>query len=63
MDLEEREGVEPVIERSCSVCGAKLTDLEIETSMDAGGPYLCSVHAAEEVPIEGEGPAETPEGG
>ena len=51
-DLEETSGVEPVIERECSECGAKLTDREIEASMDAGGPYLCSVHAAEEVPLD-----------
>jgi hypothetical protein len=57
-DLEEHSGVEPVIERECAECGAKLTDREIEASMDAGGPYLCSVHAAEEVPLEEEDSAE-----
>jgi hypothetical protein len=41
-----------VIERQCADCGAMLTRLEIEASLDAGGPYLCSVHAAEQVPIE-----------
>lgn len=51
-DLEETSGVEPVIQRECAECGAKLTDLEIEASLDAGGPYLCSVHAAEEVPLD-----------
>jgi hypothetical protein len=53
MDLEEHS-VDPVIERNCAECGAKLTKAEIETSLDAGGPYLCSVHAAEEVPLEDE---------
>ncbi|HEX8856403.1 MAG TPA: hypothetical protein VF752_12470 [Thermoleophilaceae bacterium] len=51
MDLEEHTGVEPVIERTCAECGAKLTDQEIQASLDSGGPFLCSVHAAEEVPL------------
>ena len=55
MDLEERTGVDPVIERTCAECGTKLTDEEIKASLDAGGPYLCSVHAAEQVPLEDEG--------
>jgi hypothetical protein len=49
MDLEEHT-LDPVIEQTCAECGAKLTDAEIETSLEAGGPYLCSVHAAEELP-------------
>ncbi len=53
MDLEEHS-LDPVIERNCAECGAKLTKAEIEASLDAGGPYLCSVHAAEEVPLEDE---------
>ncbi|HEX4760238.1 MAG TPA: hypothetical protein VH256_05525 [Thermoleophilaceae bacterium] len=40
-----------IIEQECSECGAKLTDAEIEESLEAGGPYLCSVHAAERVPL------------
>jgi len=40
-----------VIEQQCAECGAKLTDAEIQESLEAGGPYLCSVHAAERVPI------------
>ena len=59
MDLEEHT-LDPVIERTCAECGATLTDREIQDSLDAGGPYLCSVHAAEEVTIdEGEQPAES----
>lgn len=57
MDLEERS-LDPVIERTCAECGTKLTKQEISESLDAGGPYLCSVHAAEQVPIEDD---ETPE--
>jgi hypothetical protein len=53
VDLEEHS-LEPVIERTCGECGAKLTPREIEAAMDAGGPYLCSVHAAEEVPLDAE---------
>ncbi len=51
VDLEEHS-IDPVIERTCAECGAKLTDQEIQASLDAGGPFLCSVHAAEEVPLE-----------
>jgi hypothetical protein len=58
MDLEEHS-LDPVIERQCAECGAKLTSQEIQTSLDAGGPFLCSVHAAEEVPLEDE---DQPEG-
>ncbi len=53
MDLEERS-LDPVIERTCTECGAKLTKEEIAASLEAGGPYLCSVHAAEEVPLSEE---------
>jgi hypothetical protein len=51
MDLEEREGVDPVIERRCSECGVELTQREIQAALDSGGPYLCTVHAAEEAPV------------
>lgn len=57
MDLEEHT-VEPVIERICAECGAQLTDQEIQASLEAGGPFLCSVHAAEEVPVEEDSPAD-----
>ena len=53
MDLEEHS-LDPVIERQCSECGAKLTSQEIQASLDAGTPFLCTVHAAEEVPLEDE---------
>jgi hypothetical protein len=52
MGLEEQSGVDPVIERTCAECGAKLTDEEIKASLETGGPFLCSVHAAEEVRLE-----------
>ena len=52
MDLEEREGVDPVIERRCAQCGTALTGQEIQAALDGGGPYLCTVHASEEVPLD-----------
>jgi hypothetical protein len=51
MDLEETSGVDPVIERTCAECGTKLTDAEIQASLDTGGPFLCTVHANEEVAL------------
>jgi hypothetical protein len=53
MDLEPRS-VDPVIERTCAECGATLTQEEIRASLEAGDVYLCSVHAAEQVPLEAE---------
>jgi hypothetical protein len=53
MDLEEHS-LDPVIEQTCAECGAVLTREEIVASLEAGGPYLCSVHAAEQVPLEDE---------
>ena len=53
MGLEEHT-LEPAIERNCAECGAKLTEREIQDSLEAGGPYLCTVHAQEQVPIDDE---------
>ncbi len=53
MDLEEHS-LDPVIERTCAECGARLTREEIVASLESGGRYLCSVHAAEQLPIEEE---------
>jgi hypothetical protein len=52
VDLEEREGVDPVIERKCAECGATLTEQEIRAAIDSGGPFLCTVHANEEVALD-----------
>ena len=52
MDLEEHTGVDPVIERTCAECGAKLTQSEIQASLDTGGRFLCTVHANEEVALD-----------
>lgn len=53
MDLEEHS-LEPVIQRTCAECGATLTREEIQASLDSDGPFLCSVHAAEQVPLDEE---------
>jgi hypothetical protein len=58
MDLEEHTLDEPFAAR-CEVCGVELTAAEIEAAREAGGPFLCTVHAAEELPAaEGEEAAE-----
>ena len=51
MDLEEHS-IDPVIQRNCAECGARLTEQEIQAALDSDGPFLCTVHAAEEVPLE-----------
>jgi hypothetical protein len=53
MDLEPRN-LDPVVERTCAECGAKLTPGEIEAALESGGPFLCTVHAIEEVPLADE---------
>jgi hypothetical protein len=50
MDLEPHS-TDPVVERTCEECGATLTAAEIETAVENGGPFLCTVHAVEEVPL------------
>lgn len=52
MELEEQEGVDPVIERKCAECGATLTESEIKAALETGGPFLCTVHANEQVAVE-----------
>jgi hypothetical protein len=57
MDLEPKS-LDPVIEYSCAECGARLTEEEIRAALEAGEPYLCSVHAAELLPAEEQAEAE-----
>ena len=52
MELEEQEGVDPVIERKCAECGATLTESEIKAALETEGPFLCTVHANEQVAVE-----------
>jgi hypothetical protein len=51
MDLEERT-LDDTLVRRCQVCGADLTTAELESSREAGGPFLCTVHAVEEAPAD-----------
>lgn len=56
MELEERT-IEELGER-CEVCGARLTDAELEAALENGGPVLCAVHASEVVELaEDDAPA------
>jgi hypothetical protein len=52
VELEEHEGVDPVIERRCTECGVRLTDAEIKAALETDGPYLCTMHAAEDVALD-----------
>jgi hypothetical protein len=59
MDLEEHT-LEQAGER-CEECGAKLTERELELTLERGGPTLCSIHLAELEPAEAsEEDADTP---
>jgi len=52
MDLEERT-LDDISDR-CEECGARLTPQELEAVLESGGPVLCSIHAAEVVPVADE---------
>ena len=52
MDLEERTLETP--SNRCEECGAELTPAELEAVLESGGPVLCSIHAAEVVPVADE---------
>ena len=49
MDLEEHT-LESAGER-CEECGAKLTQQELATALENGGPNLCAIHANDVVPV------------
>jgi hypothetical protein len=49
MELEEHT-LESAGER-CEECGAKLTEEELRTVLEAGGPTLCAIHANDVVPV------------
>ena len=49
MDLEEHT-LESAGDR-CEECGAKLTPQELAAVLESGGPNLCTIHAAEVVPV------------
>jgi hypothetical protein len=51
MDLEEREGVEP-LQQHCQSCGNRLTPAELQGALEGeGDAFLCSRCAAEQVPV------------
>jgi hypothetical protein len=52
MDLEE-QSVESAGDR-CEECGAQLTEREKAVVLESGGPNLCAIHAAEQVPLSEE---------
>jgi hypothetical protein len=52
VDLEERT-LEDIPNR-CEECGAELTPKELEAVLESGGPALCTIHAAEVVPVADE---------
>jgi hypothetical protein len=54
VDLEEHT-VEHAEER-CQECGARLTAQEMRVVLESGGPSLCTIHAAEVVPVVDEEP-------
>ena len=54
VDLEERT-LEDIPNR-CEECGAELTPKELEAVLESGGPALCTIHAAEVVPVADEDP-------
>jgi hypothetical protein len=51
VDLEEHS-LDPVIERTCAECGVRLTDQEIQASLDSDGRFLCAVHSSEQVAVD-----------
>jgi hypothetical protein len=59
VDTEERS-IEETLEDRCEVCGTALSEAEILAARESGGPFVCSVHAAEELPVEPEPDVATP---
>jgi hypothetical protein len=51
MELEEQT-LESQLERRCRVCGVELTEAEIHGARETAGPFLCTVHNAEELPVQ-----------
>ena len=59
MDLEEHT-LDPAVPDRCQVCGAPLIPSEQKAILDSGSPPLCSIHAADVMPLEDEQEAEAP---
>ena len=52
------ETPQPVVPDRCEVCGAQLIPSEQSAVLESGSPPLCSLHAAEVVPLAEEQEAE-----
>jgi hypothetical protein len=52
MPLEEHT-VDDALPDRCEVCGVRLTEQEIQDARETDGPFLCTTHAAEELPVAG----------
>lgn len=48
---DDEHAVDDALERRCEECGAPLTRAEILAARESGGPFLCTVHAAEALPV------------
>ena len=59
MDLEEKT-LEPAVPERCQVCGAQLIPSEQKAILESGSPPLCSIHAAEVLPLYEEQETEAP---
>ncbi len=46
--------IEPAVPERCQVCGAQLIPSEQRAIIESGSPPLCSIHAAEVLPLEEE---------
>lgn len=53
MGLEERT-LDPAVPDRCQVCGAQLIPSEQRAVLESGSAPLCSIHAAEVLPLEEE---------
>jgi hypothetical protein len=53
MGLEEHT-LDPAVPDRCQVCGAQLIPSEQRAVLESGSAPLCSLHAAEILPLEGE---------
>ncbi len=54
MSTDDTSGVEPVLPQRCSVCGAQLIPSEQRAVLESGSQPLCSLHAAEVLPLDEE---------
>ena len=59
MDLEEHT-LDPAVPDRCQVCGAQLIPSEQTAILECDSPPLCSIHAAEVLPLDEEAEAEAP---